>query len=601
MNRLFYYLKRRGYLSESANPESGLGFLAALAIVGVSFVGAWLFGNKVVSDAALDFLAGLVQFVNSYTIKLLQLSGDFLNYVLSPAWTSKTLTADPVYVQMWANVRDLTNMLIVLGFVFVGIATTLRWQEYGAKKLLPPLIAVAVLINFSGLICNTIYDTANIVQNAFLTNGGSGGIQALTSGIERNILAADNQVKTVQQKDQQVLTAAAASAFNFFIILAGSAVFTILAILLSARWAILVVLYILSPLAMFCFVFPPLKEWWKKWWGAFFHWSFIGVVAAFLIYLAASVFPSNTTGQIDSSELFISFVFIFLAYKFARSGSAIGSTAILSAATGVAGYAAGRIGSIAGKGALAAGAAGVGMADKAAGGKVQGFAQRISGTYGRALEKIGARGTGQTAAAQAARVANEEKDLKAAYNSGNENDKLRVQALARTRNDARGAAAMKIVTEEGDLGDTFKATGPGGGLDINAARSRIKYAQQFGIGDLMDKASKSNPNLAESHENLVKAVRKAAPSKVAEWHESTMTPEVFAALGKNQLIEIGKRGSPQLVEKAKRYGDLKSSEYKALYNHVNATHGSGSATDKAAKKRVRSLYNEINKPGGIFA
>jgi hypothetical protein len=58
----------------------------------------------------------------------------FLAYVVNPEFTGRTITGDPVFIRVWASSRDIANMLIVLAFVAVGIAFTLRIEGYGTKK-----------------------------------------------------------------------------------------------------------------------------------------------------------------------------------------------------------------------------------------------------------------------------------------------------------------------------------------------------------------------------------------------------------------------------------------------------------------------------------
>jgi len=49
--------------------------------------------------------------------------------------------------QGWGIVRDVANLGFVLVIIVIALATILRRQEYGFKKLLPKLIAAAILVN----------------------------------------------------------------------------------------------------------------------------------------------------------------------------------------------------------------------------------------------------------------------------------------------------------------------------------------------------------------------------------------------------------------------------------------------------------------------
>lgn len=64
---------------------------------------------------------------------------------------------------VWAFVRDLTNVLIIGGFVAVGISTILQVSQYAADKFLARLIIAALLVNFSYFITGAIIDSANFI------------------------------------------------------------------------------------------------------------------------------------------------------------------------------------------------------------------------------------------------------------------------------------------------------------------------------------------------------------------------------------------------------------------------------------------------------
>ncbi|GAI30419.1 unnamed protein product, partial [marine sediment metagenome] len=72
------------------------------------------------------------------------------------------------------------NMLLVLILVYIAIATILRLAGYETKKLLITFIIVALLVNFSPVICGLIVDASNIVMNFFLSEV-TGGKQLINS------------------------------------------------------------------------------------------------------------------------------------------------------------------------------------------------------------------------------------------------------------------------------------------------------------------------------------------------------------------------------------------------------------------------------------
>jgi len=101
---------------------------------------------------------------------------------------------------------------------------------------------------------------------------------------------------------------------------------------------------------------------------------------------------------------------------------------------------------------------------------------------------------------------------------------------------------------------------------------------------------------------IAEAVRKTAPSDAAKWDSSVISnPEVFTHISKSQLIEGGKRGSPEWVDAAKKFkrvrdahgnvapAALQTKEYQALLKHVSTNYGAGSSQGTNAGQ----LLNEI--------
>ena len=55
------------------------------------------------------------------------------------------------------------------------------------------------------------------------------------------------------------------------------------------------ILLILSPLAFACYILPNTKKYFEMWWQAFVQWCFIGVTAAFFIYLSSQMLVAINT------------------------------------------------------------------------------------------------------------------------------------------------------------------------------------------------------------------------------------------------------------------------------------------------------------------
>jgi len=75
---------------------------------------------------------------------------------------------NPIIYTGFQFTYPLANMVLVLGIIAIALATILRIAGYGAKKLLPIFIVVALLINFAPVALGLVVDAANVVLNYLL-------------------------------------------------------------------------------------------------------------------------------------------------------------------------------------------------------------------------------------------------------------------------------------------------------------------------------------------------------------------------------------------------------------------------------------------------
>jgi hypothetical protein len=262
---------------------------------------------------AKDIFSGMIGVSGALLVGLtsipLSLSQAALGWVTSDDFINVSFTGgkkgdanyNMVVDEGWKIMRNLVNMFIVLGFVIVGIATILGIQEYNAQKLLPLLIAIALLINFTPVICGLVIDASNITMNHFLSGA------TLDRGF---VETASYQAKAVMGAEglEAIEKAGLAFVFAGFNII-GAVVFGLFALLFAVRYLAIWILVILSPLAFFCYIFPKARGVWSAWWTQFFQWCIIGIPAAFFIYLSNILIAqmskggvvSNPTGEISTT------------------------------------------------------------------------------------------------------------------------------------------------------------------------------------------------------------------------------------------------------------------------------------------------------------
>ena len=179
--------------------------------------------------------------------------------------------------QGWETFRNIANVLFIILFLFVIFSqiTGLGIDNYGIKKILPKLIISAILINLSYWLCIVFMDLSNIIGNSLqaLFNNLAAGLTPSSTIVGPDAFSsagativsviitglAVTGVGTVVALNPAVLLTLAVSVIGVVI----SILF--LFILLSVREAAVVVLVVIAPLAVVCYMLPNTKSMFDKW------------------------------------------------------------------------------------------------------------------------------------------------------------------------------------------------------------------------------------------------------------------------------------------------------------------------------------------------
>lgn len=182
----------------------------------------------------------------------------------------------------WNTFRNIADVLFIILFLIVIFSqlTGVGIDNYGIKKILPKLIVAAILINLSYWICLALVDLSNILGNSFqaLFNslGSSFGSPSL------NIEGADSvgAISWTAVTGIAVLGALVgmtgtvwanpAIVLSLLVAALGVAISILfLFLLLEVREAAIVVLIVISPLAVICYILPNTKTVFDNWWKFF--------------------------------------------------------------------------------------------------------------------------------------------------------------------------------------------------------------------------------------------------------------------------------------------------------------------------------------------
>lgn len=181
----------------------------------------------------------------------------------------------------WQTFQGIANICFVILFIIVIFSqiTGVGIDNYGIKKILPKLITAALLINLSYIICEVAIDISNIVGS-----GIKSIFDNLMTDVTINSITVENGtnvdgLNTVITGGVALLavivgavalyTNGAAVLIPLFIA-AISVLISIffLFVLLSLRKAAVIILVVVSPLALGCYMLPNTKKFFDKWFKA---------------------------------------------------------------------------------------------------------------------------------------------------------------------------------------------------------------------------------------------------------------------------------------------------------------------------------------------
>ncbi len=163
---------------------------------------------------------------------------------------------------VWANVRNLADAGLVVAFLVIIFANALSIDAYTVKKMLPRLVAAAVLIQLSFLICGLMVDVGNVLGDGARTV--IGGLAASDSAIETNL--AVGAVGAIA-----ITLGVLAWPFIIPLLLLLLIAVMVFLLIFGLRFILVAMFIILSPLALLAWVLPNTEQYFKLWYKQFFR------------------------------------------------------------------------------------------------------------------------------------------------------------------------------------------------------------------------------------------------------------------------------------------------------------------------------------------
>ncbi|MDB4940405.1 MAG: hypothetical protein JWO40_830 [Candidatus Doudnabacteria bacterium] len=187
----------------------------------------------------------------------------------------------------WVFVRNVMNIFFILAMLVIALATLFRIEgfekKYNYKHLIPELVLMAILVNFSLVIAQLILGIADTVQAQFLPNN-----QTVLSNLAYQMMVRPTQILNVVPFKGSFSDVIAAIFYLFFALAAFFA-FMALAAFLVIRVVALWILLLLSPVAYGLRVIPDLHHEASKWWTYFLKYAFFTPIIAFFLQIAATL------------------------------------------------------------------------------------------------------------------------------------------------------------------------------------------------------------------------------------------------------------------------------------------------------------------------
>ncbi len=199
----------------------------------------------------------------------------------------------------WIVVRDLCNMFFVLILLIIAFASILRIESYNLKTWLPKLVIMAVLINFSKLICGLFIDFSQVIMLTFINAIKDIAGPNLTEmlGISKILSASSSQEAQVDFS-----SVIGSIILGLVIVIIATVVILTMTVMLAMRVVMIWIYVVLSPLAYLLASFPQGQQYSQKWWSDFSKNLIIGPVLAFFLWLSfASLGGLN--GQDDIKKM----------------------------------------------------------------------------------------------------------------------------------------------------------------------------------------------------------------------------------------------------------------------------------------------------------
>lgn len=276
------------------------------------------------ADAAYELVNWIVAIFTKILVYIMELLSYILlfllDYLIQVVQINTFVNAAPVRIG-WPLIRDTVNMFFIVVVLVSAFATIIgQPKEFHYKSILPKLLVMAVLINFSKTLIGLMIDFSQVITltfvNGFKDAAGGNFINALHLREVMNIETSKGSVVTVENGTMKINAAAAqqadvyqifnmmlAAIFGIWILSLSITLVIIMLVFFLVRIIILWFLLITSPVMFFAWALPgkmqkSFSAFTDQWWQRLSTALIGGPTMAFFLWLALAM--AQAQGGADS-------------------------------------------------------------------------------------------------------------------------------------------------------------------------------------------------------------------------------------------------------------------------------------------------------------
>lgn len=243
----------------------------------------------------------LVKFIGNLLLSLFGLIEVISAHVFDYAITHLVLQMDSllnsitVIDELWVLFRDLANIVFIFAILYAAIGLILNLRGFNLKRMLPRIVVVALLVNFSLFFTTVIVDVSNIIALQFheatvVRQAGELGTETSISAIFKSNL---NTLGVESIGLDSLAKTAVVTVMGSAFLLLTAGVFFAASMLLVTRTIVIIFLMIFSPLAFVALITPKMKKYWNQWLNTLLNWSFFAPIFLAMIFVVVKIISTG--------------------------------------------------------------------------------------------------------------------------------------------------------------------------------------------------------------------------------------------------------------------------------------------------------------------